>query len=161
MDERPAAGPILDGAAPETDSLPVQRLDYEHKRWLMSAKISIQQGSLARPTAVVLGVLAAALLNGYALSVGASPGPPYPWASLISAVPVAGVVVLVAERWPRSAALGLLGLVAFSGAFAMEEVSRSATLAPLSVAVTCVLAAGVCSYSPAERDGRTCSQGFF
>lgn len=63
--------------------------------------------------------------------------------SLISAVPVAGVAVLVAERWPHSAALGLVGLIAFSGAFVVEEVSRSATLAPLSVAIACVLAAGI------------------
>ena len=38
--------------------------------------------------------------------------------------------------------LGLLGLLAFSGAFAAEEVSRSARPVPLNVAVACVLTAG-------------------
>jgi hypothetical protein len=108
----------------------------------MSVETAIQHRRLGRPTAVALGVLAAALSVGYGVSVGASPGLPYLLASLISAVPVAGVAVMVAERWPRSAVLGLLGLLAFSGAFAAEEVSRSARLVPLNVAVACVLTAG-------------------
>ena len=109
----------------------------------MNANSSIRHRSFERPAAVALGVLVAALSIGYALSLGASPGPPYLLASLISAVPVAGVAVLVAERWPHSAALGLVGLIAFSEAFVVEEVSRSATLAPLSVAIAFVLAAGI------------------
>jgi hypothetical protein len=49
---------------------------------------------------------------------------------------------MVAERWPRSAALGLLGLLVFGWAFAAGQIARSQTPVPVNVAVLCVVAAG-------------------
>jgi hypothetical protein len=107
----------------------------------MSALTQIQHRDLGRPAAIVLGVLAAALLNAYALSVGASPNRLYLWSSLISAVPVALIVGLIAGRWPHAATLGVVGLVAFSAAL-VGQVSLSARPEPLPLAVACVLVAG-------------------
>jgi len=140
VQSRLPAGPLT-GGAPERDSLLVRPVYDDPRRWPMSAMTSTPHRSLGRPAAVVLGVLAAALLSGYALGVGASHDPRYFWASLISGVPVALLVILVAERWPRSAALALVGLVAFSGALAVKA-ARSASPEPLLVAVACVLMAG-------------------
>jgi hypothetical protein len=99
--------------------------------------------AIGRPIAVSVGVLAAALLIGYGLSVGASPDHPYLLASLISALPVAGVAVSVAKRWPRAGALGLLGMITFGGAFIEEATSKSGRPEPLALAIACVLIVGV------------------
>jgi hypothetical protein len=107
----------------------------------MSAMTSIREQGLGRPATIVLAVLAAALMNAYALGVAASPNPPYFLTSLIAAVPVALLVGLVAARWPPTAAFGLVGLVAFSAALA-AQVSMAAPPNPLPIAVVCVLAAG-------------------
>lgn len=106
----------------------------------MIARAPTQYRSLVRPTAVVC-VMAAALLNAYALGVGKSPNLIYVWASLIAAVPIALFVVFVAGQWPRVAALGTLGLVAFSAALAME-VSRASDPEPMLVAMAGVVVAG-------------------
>lgn len=107
----------------------------------MSAMKQIRHQGLGRPAALILAVLAAALLNAYALRVAASPNPPYFSSSLISAVPVALLVGLVAGRWPHTAAFGLVGLVAFSAVLA-AQVSLSARPDPLPIAFVCVLASG-------------------
>jgi hypothetical protein len=107
----------------------------------MTAKTQVRQQGLGRPAAIVLAVFAAALMNAYALAVVASPNPPNIWSSLISAVPVAFLVGIIAGRWPHTAAFGLVGLVAFSAALA-AQVSLSASAEPLPIAVVCVLAAG-------------------
>jgi hypothetical protein len=107
----------------------------------MSAMTQVRQQGLGRPAVIVLAVLAAALMNAYALSVAASPNPPYFLSSLISAVPVALLVGLIAGHWPHTAAFGLVGLVAFGAALA-AQVSLSAHPDPLPIAVVCVLAAG-------------------
>jgi hypothetical protein len=107
----------------------------------MTARTQIRQQGLGRPAAIVVAVLAATLMNASALAVAASPNPPHIWSSLISAVPVALLVGLIAGRWPHTAAFGLVGLGAFSAALA-AQVSLSARPEPLPIAVACVLAAG-------------------
>jgi hypothetical protein len=98
--------------------------------------------NLARRIAVVAAVLVAGVLNGYSLSSDAVDGSRYLWASVAAAVPVALLFGVLAEVRPRTALLGLVGLLAAS--FALEVASaRSVGPDPLPVAFACVLLLGL------------------
>jgi hypothetical protein len=107
----------------------------------MRARSQIRNLGLGRRGAIVLGVSAAALMNAYALGLGAMPDRTYVWSSLITAIPVVLLMVFFAGRWPQIILLGVVGLVAFSSALA-ASVSLSWRPDPLLVATVCVLAAG-------------------
>jgi hypothetical protein len=102
---------------------------------------SIAGSRLGRTAPIVAGVLGAGLLNGYALGLGVDGGSRYLWWSLLAAAPVALALAVLAEFRPRSAALGLAGLIAFFVALAAES-PRMAGPQPLSVTVAVVLAGG-------------------
>ena len=107
----------------------------------MSTVPQIRRRELGRSTLIVLAVVIAAALNAYALRVGASPNPPPWWSSLVAAGPVALLIGFLGVRWPRTAALGLVGLVAFGATLAIQ-VSLGASANPLPIAFGTVALVG-------------------
>jgi len=106
----------------------------------MSTMARTRGWRLGRSAVIVLAVLAAALLDAYALRFAGSP-PPLVWSSLLAAVPVSLLVGVAAVRWPHTATLGLTGLVAF-GATSAVQVSLGENYNPLPIALGAVLAVG-------------------
>ena len=98
--------------------------------------------NLARRFAVVAAVLLAGVLNSYALGSDAAQGWRYLWASIAAAVPVALLFALLAEIRPRTALLGLVGLLAGFLDLAVTS-ARSTRPELLPVAFACVLALGL------------------
>lgn len=97
---------------------------------------------LARRVAVVAAVLVAGVLNGYALGNDAAQGSRYLWASIAAAVPVALLFAVLAELRPRTALLGLVGLLAGFLDLAVAS-ARSTRPELLTVAFGCVFAVGL------------------
>ncbi len=98
--------------------------------------------TLARRVAVLAAVLVAGILNGYALGSDAAQGSRYVWASMAAAVPIALLFVMLAEFRPRTAILGLVGLLA--GFLDLAVASAWDTRPePLPVAFGCVFAVGL------------------
>lgn len=108
----------------------------------MSAVIWKTHTDLARRVAVVAAVLGVAILNAYALGSDTAQSSRYMWASIAAAVPVLVVFVVLAELRPRTALLGLVGLLTGSVALALTS-ARFLGAAPLAVAFGCVLALGL------------------
>lgn len=108
----------------------------------MNAVIRKSQTDLARRVAVVAAVLAVAVLNADALGSDTAQTSRYLWASIAAAVPVLLVFVLLAELRPRTALLGLVGLLTGGVALALTSAGFLG-VAPLAVAFGCVLALGL------------------
>lgn len=98
--------------------------------------------NLARRVAVVAAVLVAGVLNGYALGSDAAQGSRYLWAGVVAAVPVALLFAVLAELRPRTALLGLVGLLAGFLDLAVAS-ARSTRPELLPVAFGCMFALGL------------------
>ncbi|MGD0407981.1 MAG: hypothetical protein ABSB34_03190 [Candidatus Limnocylindrales bacterium] len=108
----------------------------------MRALTQQTRADLARPVAIVVVVLVAGVLNGYALGSDAADGYAYLWAGIVAAVPVGVLFAALAELRARTALLGLVGLLAGSLALAAAS-ARSVGADPLAVAFGCVFAPGL------------------
>jgi hypothetical protein len=107
----------------------------------MSADVGPRRESFVRPTAAILGTLAAGLLPGYALTAAGLFEVRYIWAGVGAAVPAALAMAIVAAGWPRQAALGIIALLVFSAAL-LARATLARAPEPLLVAGAAVILIG-------------------
>lgn len=95
---------------------------------------------LLRLLAVTAAVLGAGLLAGYAIGRETTDVLRCLWGGLAAALPVLPLMIILADRRPRAALLGLVGIVAGSLSLAL---AGAQAIPPLAVGLGCVLVVGV------------------